>query len=120
MKIIEKKIEDIQAYFLNKLINADYEVVRSNGYILWVRIDEKYDFILWIANGPDSLHLYYTIDDGANCVFSFIHIEFSNDDRCKIWNAQIDDINKATKEREAKNEREQYERLKAKFENIES
>ncbi|MBS5907854.1 MAG: hypothetical protein KIC84_11575 [Dysgonomonas mossii] len=117
MEEIKKKIEEIRTYFVNKMINVDYEVIECTSHSLWIRIDDEYDFVLWVSNGVDYLSMTDTIDDGANKVLPFLNIKFSKEEQQKIWCARMDSIQKSRQERDAAFEKKEYERLKAKFEN---
>lgn len=113
--MIEKKIKEVQDYFLSKLIMGDYTVRGNDSYKLWVVIDGKYNFILWIANGADNLRVEYELDSDSNQVMSFMDIHFSESDKNDIWSARMESINKRTRRANEAAEKEEYKRLKAKY-----
>lgn len=108
--MIHDKIKEVQDYFKKKLIDGDYEEVSRCSYKLWLKIDEQYLFILWIANGVEFLHVTYGFDEGASEVLSFMNIEFSEYDKKAIWSK----IDQEEKRRREAAEKLQYERLKKK------
>lgn len=54
-KSIEQKIAEVQQYFINKLVEADFEIEDGDQFSLKVLVDGKYKFNIWIANGVDCI-----------------------------------------------------------------
>lgn len=113
--MIHEKIEEVQEYFKSKLIAGDYEELRNDSYKLWVEIDGRYTFILWIANGESHLRLYSDCDDGGNNVLSFMDFELSSSDRKKIWSKRMQSIREKEEKRKADADLREYKRLQKKF-----
>lgn len=76
---MEQKIAEVQQYFINKLATADFDIVRGGLFILWVLIDGKYKFCLWIGSGVTFFHPY-------NSYESFIKLpEFNEIIQAKLY-----------------------------------
>lgn len=73
---MESKIKEVHDYFKDKICNGEYEVVKRGDHVWDVMVDEKYKFILWIANDGINFSTY----DG-----SFIQLELIVKDRLKAW-----------------------------------
>ncbi|KAA6348462.1 hypothetical protein EZS27_004062 [termite gut metagenome] len=61
-KTMEEKIKEVQEYFINKILNGEFEVniEKSDEYALVIEIDEKYEFSIWAENDINSRQQYTT------------------------------------------------------------
>lgn len=75
----------IKNYFINKILKLEFEVTGINDHILFITINDSYNFHLWIGNPliPTSVkpkHEYYP---------SFMQLEFTDEQakelHSKIW-----------------------------------
>ena len=51
---MENKIKEVQAYFKNKMLKGEFEVLSIEEYYTKIQIDDKYKFHLWGGYNPDS------------------------------------------------------------------
>jgi len=47
---MKTKISEVQEYFKNKIINGDYEPVAFEPNYVKVKVDNEFDFIIWVGN----------------------------------------------------------------------
>lgn len=74
---MEKKIKEIQNYFMAKLLAGDFRVIKVKEHTLDLIVDEKYSFTIWVANTPISRKLYeYTTQ--------FISLSFTQKQSTKL------------------------------------
>lgn len=92
---MKQKIEEVQQYFINKLVNADFEIKRGDSNILKVIVDGKYPFVIWIANDqPEHLGTYSDTGD------SFMLLpEFTTDQKNILYEKIKDEIFRYTDSR---------------------
>ena len=57
-KSIDDKIKEIQDYFINKVINGDYEVIKIDKCTTSIKIDNLYEFNMWTGNGKEYYNFY--------------------------------------------------------------
>ena len=62
--MIEEKIKEVENYFIDKVVNGDYEFIGCNEHVAEIVIDKKYLFELWIANGAEHFKFYGQIIPG--------------------------------------------------------
>ena len=57
---MESKINEVQDYFKNKILAGDFETIEIGEYVFQIKVDEKYQFSIWIGNWniPDNTKLY--------------------------------------------------------------
>lgn len=84
---MEEKINEVENYFKNKLLNGEYEVVKQTEHVLTVSIDNLYIFNIWIANMqyPESRDLY----SGA---YNYMHFELTKKEKTKLHNMLKDEV----------------------------
>jgi len=116
-KNLEKKIEDIQNYFKGKILSGDFEEVQSTRHEWWIKVDNKFDFIFWVANGVECFNQYYGTDEGANHHYNFIKLTFTENEAQVVWKARIEKKEEYFNKIRDEAEKAQYERLKKKFNN---
>lgn len=51
--LIGNKIIEIQDYFINKVKNGDYKVLKVKEHTATIEIDDTYQFDMWIASGKN-------------------------------------------------------------------
>jgi len=78
---MESKIQEVQDYFKNKIINGQFELTKTDQFTATILIDEKYSFNIWISNGSFSIETYSSYPST-----SFMDIKFSNEEKKLIWN----------------------------------
>jgi len=76
---MKDKIQEVHDYFKNKLINGEFIVTSPSKYTIGVRVDDMYDFILWVGNFALPLTVALT-----NYDISYMNITFSEEDRFKL------------------------------------
>lgn len=103
---IEQKIKEVNDYFVNKLVNKDYEIQITDKYSVTVMIDGKYTFSIWISNG------YKHISCDVASQTSFMVLDFTEYQKLDIYN-NLNSIHKANIEQD---ELELYNKLKTKYE----
>ncbi len=54
---IKQQLEELNTYFLGKLITEDYTVTNIDEYTVEIEID-GFPFTFWIANGESSFRCY--------------------------------------------------------------
>lgn len=55
---MEEQIQEIQDYFIDKILANDFVVTRVKKYTLSLMIDNKYEFTIWTANNAVDRQLY--------------------------------------------------------------
>jgi hypothetical protein len=61
---IQEQIEGIQKYFIYKASIGEYSIVKSNEYFVTIKIDDTYQFNIWVGNGSKYCCFYkYSVDD---------------------------------------------------------
>ena len=79
---IEEKLNEIGKYFRNKVIAGDYEFLSCDEHLAYIRIDGKYDFMLWIHNSIEQNFDFYTYSEKR--LFEHICITDENE-RILAW-----------------------------------
>lgn len=106
---IETMLNKANRYFVDKILNGEFEVKHFSEHTVNLLIDKKYFFVIWMSNGWDCVNTYQNEKQTMK-------LEFSQSEQKAIYEKLFpykDNGDKA-KERE---ERTEYERLKQKFEN---
>ncbi len=103
---MEEKIEEVQDYFVNKILAGDFEIEKWTEYVCYIKIDGKYKFNIWVCNEPKEtkpciVHTGYFMDicftsEQAFCLDSILYPMFKN------WKQNV----------LLKEKKEQYEKLK--------
>ena len=55
---IQEKINEVENYFIQKVINGDYQFIKADEHNAEIKVDDKYLIKLWIANGVNNLDFY--------------------------------------------------------------
>lgn len=86
---IKNKIEDVQRYFIDKLLKKDFIILEREYHIVKVNIS-GYIFYLWISNGYEHICTYSMSFDDV----SFIELYFTDEEKKIIYNNLIGCNNK--------------------------
>jgi len=111
MENLNGKFKELHDYFRDKIVKGQYEIVKRDPHTYKVDID-GYTFVLWIANEAYG----FSVDSGSTFDVNTMNIKFRVSDKSKAWNKIKKDIQKEVLAKKEVEEREQYERLKSKFE----
>ena len=87
MKTEIKKVND---FFVQKIINKEYEIIKINCFTANIIVD-GYKFCIWIANEPKN-----TECNATNLFKNFMMLDFTFEQKLKIYN----DFNSIRKENE--------------------
>ncbi|NMA74467.1 MAG: hypothetical protein GX963_09980 [Bacteroidales bacterium] len=89
---MEKTIKKVQDYFKNKIVSGDYRVVNKTKYAALLLIDNKYHFVIWIANGVFGLKnigdevIFKNNRSPFNVtIYNFIHLSFTDKEKEIIY-----------------------------------
>lgn len=76
---MEAKIKEVQKYFRDQILAGNFKLVEYSGYVIILRVDEIYDFYIWIGNIelPNTRYQYRS-------EFSFMNLDFSDDDILRL------------------------------------
>jgi hypothetical protein len=111
---IKQKLSDVSQYFINKLIDGEFELVSCDKYTAKVKID-TFIFELWISNDPpENLNFqFFSIDGGEDL------IKFESDDqRVKVWDQIKPLVLKYKKEVMIKKKQEELRQLEEDMKNL--
>ena len=62
--VIQEQIEGIQRYFVYKASIGEYTIAKSNEYFVTIKIDDIYQFNIWVGNGSKQCGFYkYSVAD---------------------------------------------------------
>jgi hypothetical protein len=80
--VIQEQIEGIQRYFVYKASIGEYTIAKSNEYFVTIKIDDIYQFNIWVGNGQTQCCFYkYSVEDEH-----FMSLpELGLSDRLMIW-----------------------------------
>ena len=101
---METKIQEVQEYFKNKIINGQFELTKTDQFTATILIDEKYIFNIWIPNGGNHIRIYSSDYE----YISFMDIKFSKEEKELVWD-HFKGISEKIKLEEKK---QQFEQLK--------
>jgi len=76
---MKKKIEEVQKYFKNRILNNEYKVVKFDVHAPTINID-GFEFALWVANGAEHFDTYESTQ-----VSSFMHLNFSESEKVECY-----------------------------------
>ena len=104
---MKTKIEEIQKYFITKLLRSEFNVTSIDNHTLSVQV-EGYDFTLWTSNTALSFSTYGDMN--------FIKLNFTKEEREKLWakfQAIIEENKEQLKQEKIKKLTKELETLKA-------
>jgi len=99
---MDSQIKEVQDYFINKIIERDYNIVDSDGYTVTISIDKKYYFEIWISNGANNIRTYNN---------SFMQLDFITEQKEKIMKDLERDSNGSLKKNLLKQQKQIAEKL---------
>ena len=105
---IASKIADVRQYFMDKILTKEFKVISKNSFSIEIKIDDRFRFSLWIANGLSHLN---TRNDSAGESDFIIH--FTDKEKKQLIYSVFKDEMVEVQE---KYERAELKRLKAKYE----
>ncbi len=83
---IREKLSEISQYFINKLIDGEFEFVKCDKFNATVKIDGEFVFELWIANNPPECFHFHGVATNMTFLNGQDFIEFeSQEQRVKAW-----------------------------------
>lgn len=91
---IDQTVENMEEYFVSKVINHEYIVKHISKYRIKIIINDKYQFDIWIANGAGGLSFTNT-EIGS---FMALKRNLSVKEQNIIYNRHLSDIEKANDE----------------------
>lgn len=107
MKEIKQLVQDLNRYFVDKILNEDYVIVGTDEYKVAVKIDDTYIFSLWSTNAPVNLKcVEYTFDYFSSS--SFMDLFFSQEEK-EIIHSRFAQL---IEQKRLKNKKEALEKLK--------
>src|SRR5690554_6914070 len=110
---LNSRIKELNDYFVNKLVNGEYEVVESDRYTVMVNID-GYRFIIWIGNEGSNLQTY-----GQGFDSNFMELFFDSDQKSMVYkNLTRDEKSKMFLMEEIENKEKEIEQLKSRLNKI--
>lgn len=71
---VQKALADLNTYFVNKVLRADYEMVEYTENVITICIDDKYHFSFWVSGAFYNLSTYQKVTGIPNTM----EIEFPN------------------------------------------
>lgn len=81
---IEEKLKEVGKYFKDKVIAGDYEFLECSEFTAKIRIDGKYNFLLWITNEIEHDFDFYTYSHKENDLFKEMTFE-TQAERLDAW-----------------------------------
>ena len=87
---METKIKEVQDYFKQKILNEEFEILEVTEHYVQIKIDNKYQFTIWIANG---FQYFGTATNFSN----FIELKFSESQKIACYEIFKDIFNKTLK-----------------------
>lgn len=81
---MKTKIKEVHDYFRDKLIKGNFKVKLIQEHNILLIIDNKYLFIIWVANQDYGIHTDYCLIESES-KFSFMDINFREKDKKAIW-----------------------------------
>jgi len=105
--MIQDKIEEVQKYFIDKVIKGDYKVFKIEQYTATILIDDKYQFDMWISNGKYSYDFYSS--NFSNCKSLNITMKSY---KSRGWIHMKKHLIKIDKEKERQEKLKEFNRLK--------
>lgn len=109
---LKSRVKELNDYFVEKLVNGEYEVVESDKYKIMVNVN-GYKFNIWIANGESYVQTY-----GQGFKGNFMKLFFSKEQKSTIYKNLTGDDYKISLMAEIENKEKEIEQLKSKLSKI--
>ena len=85
---IESMVNYVNRYFVDKILNKEFEILQKDRYAIDIKIDDKFKFAIWIANEEYGIRAYFN-PPKYDCSFC---VRFSEKERNQIYNLFIPEI----------------------------
>ena len=87
---MKTKIKEVHDYFRNKLIKGEFESDKIDEHHINLMIDNKYLFVIWIANEAYGIkterRIYvYPVTGVMEYMYSFMNLTFRESDKKTLW-----------------------------------
>ena len=106
---LKTRVKELNDYFVEKLINGEYEVEERSSYTVMVNID-SYKFNIWISNGEMNVKTYGLGFDG-----NFMELFFNEGQKSIIYKKLMEDGSRIALMEEIKNKEREVEQLKSRL-----
>jgi len=87
---MKTKIKEVNDFFVQKILNKEYEIKELNDYTANILVDD-FCFCIWMGNGPQNTRCHLT-----SLFENFMMLDFKREQQEKIYN----DFNAIRKENE--------------------
>ena len=74
---METIIKQVQDYFISKILNSDFEIIKFCEHHLTIKIDNSYEFVIWMSSTAMFREPW---NASGNC---FIKLEFTEEQKVK-------------------------------------
>lgn len=109
---LKSKIKELNDYFVEKLVNGEYEVEERSKYTVMVDVD-GYRFNIWIGNKWSNLQTY-----GQGFNSNFMELVFKRDQKSIIYKNLTRDKSRIDLMEEIENKEMEIEQLKSRLSKI--
>ena len=109
---LKSRIKELNDYFVEKLVNGEYEVVESDKYKIMVNVN-GYKFNIWISNGKSYVQTY-----GQGFNSNFMDLFFNEGQKSIIYENLTRDKTKMALMAEIENKQMEIEQLKSRLNKI--
>jgi len=109
---LKSRIKELNDYFVEKLVNGEYDVEERGYYTVMVNID-GYRFNIWIANGRSGVQTY-----GQGFKGNFMELVFDTDQKSIIYENLTQDESIIALMAEIENKQREIEQLKSRLSKI--
>lgn len=104
---LKDRIKELNDYFVEKLVNGEYDIKDSDKYSVMVNVD-GYRFNIWIANGSSKVQTY-----GQGFNTNLMELVFSKDQKSTIYKNLMSEESRIALMEEIENKEKEIERLKS-------
>ena len=109
---LKSRIKELNDYFVEKLVNGEYEVVESDKYKIMVNVN-GYKFNIWIANGESYVQTY-----GQGFKDNLMELFFNEAQKSTIYENLTRDKTKMALMAEIENKQREIEQLKSRLSKV--
>ena len=109
---LNDRVKKLNDYFVEKLVNGEYEVVNRDKFAVMVNID-GYRFSIWISNGKSYVQTY-----GQGFNSNFMDLFFNEGQKSTIYENLTRDKTKMALMAEIENKQMEIEQLKARLSKV--
>lgn len=108
---LNDRVKKLNDYFVEKLVNGEYEVVESDKYKIMVNVN-GYKFNIWISNGKSYVQTY-----GQGFNSNFMDLSFNEAQKSTIYENLMQDKSRMDLMEEIENKQMEIEQLKSRLNN---